>query len=132
MSLCRERGLVVPVDEHGGKAGEEARPTSRAAGEGDPVFLLKSSLWLLCEGWTVGGEGVSAETREEGEREGRGGSGHTRPEQTDGLGMSSGGCWSDQGSRLVGCWPLASPAWSVASQGLGRAGVWLSLTLLSS
>ena len=55
------------------------------AGEGDPVFLSQSSLWLPGEELTAGGHSAS---REMGRQGGRG----ERWELTDRLGVSLGGC----------------------------------------
>lgn len=74
----RGTGLVVAVDEHDEEAGLACR-----------VFLLNSSLWLLCGELTGGRRGPLASVR---------------------LHQASSG----------------------ASQGSGRAGVWLSLTFPSS
>lgn len=53
---------MVAGDEHGEEAG------AGSAGEGDPVFLLKSSLWLLCEELTVGVGGQECKPGDRGAR----------------------------------------------------------------
>lgn len=84
------------------------------AGEGDPVFLSQSSLWLPSEELTAGGHSASRETGRQG---GRG----ERWELTiawachwEVAGKSRGGGW-------LGVWPLA-PSGPVCGISGGRGG----------